>query len=97
MSESYVYIMASRYKGTLYVGVTSYLVKRVWEHKQGVIEGFTKKYGVKNLVYYEIFEDIISAIRRAKELKGWLRIKKIALIESGNKDWKDLYEKIISS
>ena len=95
MQNSYVYIMASQKNGTIYIGVTSNLVKRVYEHKTAYFDGFTKKYDVKNLVYYEIYEDISEAIKREKVLKGWTRKKKIELIESQNPDWLDLYEKII--
>ncbi|MBQ8481461.1 MAG: GIY-YIG nuclease family protein [Alphaproteobacteria bacterium] len=87
----YVYILASRRNGTLYVGVTSNLTKRVYEHKMELYEGFTKKYNVKMLVYYEIFDDITEAIKREKILKGWRRERKIKLIESDNKEWSDLY------
>ena len=87
--------MASQKNGTIYIGVTSNLVKRVYEHKTAYFDGFTKKYDVKNLVYYEIYEDISEAIKREKVLKGWTRKKKIELIESQNPDWLDLYEKII--
>ena len=92
--QSFVYILASKKNGTLYIGVTSDLIRRVYEHKQGRIEGFTKKYDVKILVYYEVFEDIIEAIKREKVLKGWKRNKKILLIEKENKEWSDLYENL---
>ncbi len=92
--RSFVYILASKKNGTLYIGVTSNLIRRVYEHKQGKIEGFTKKYDVKILVYYEVFEDIIEAIKREKVLKGWKRNKKILLIEKENKEWSDLYENL---
>lgn len=92
--RSFVYILASKKNGTLYIGVTSNLIRRVYEHKQGRIEGFTKKYDVKILVYYEVFEDIIEAIKREKVLKGWKRNKKILLIEKENKEWSDLYENL---
>ena len=91
MLNSYVYILASRYHGTLYIGVTSDLIKRIWEHKQGIFAGFSKKYNVKMLVYYEIHEDIKEAIKREKVLKGWTRDKKIALIEQNNERCLDLY------
>ncbi len=83
--------MASQRNGTLYVGVTSDLIKRVYEHKSGLYDGFTKKYNVKILVYYEIFDDITYAIKREKILKGWRRKRKIELIELNNKEWNDLY------
>ncbi len=92
---SYIYILASKKYGTLYTGVTTDLVKRIWEHKEGIIEGFTKRYGIKTLVYYEVFDDINNAIKREKEIKGWLRVKKIQLIENVNKSWLDLYGEII--
>ena len=90
-----VYIMASQRNGTLYVGVTSNLIKRIWEHKTNVVEGFTKKYGVHTLVWYEIHETMDSAIQKEKVLKKWRREWKIDLIESSNSDWRDLYRTII--
>jgi putative endonuclease len=90
-----VYILASRRNGTLYIGVTSDLVQRVWQHKNDVIEGFTKKYGVHLLVYYELHEDMESAILREKQLKKWNRDWKLRLIEEENPDWNDLYPSII--
>lgn len=97
MQYSYVYILASQKNGTIYIGVTSDLVKRVWEHKNNLVEGFTKKYNIHFLVYYEIFEDIEEAIKREKYLKGKKRGFKInlGLIEKENLDWLDLYERII--
>jgi len=91
MKYYYTYILASKRNGTLYIGVTNDLLKRVHEHKQDVIEGFTKKYGVHILVYYEQFEDIESAITREKQVKKWNRKWKLRLIEKMNPDWKDLY------
>ncbi len=91
----YVYIMASAYNGTLYVGVTSNLLKRVWEHKEGVVKGFTKRYDVKMLVYYEVHDRAEYAIPREKQIKAWKRQWKINLIESMNPEWKDLYETLI--
>jgi len=88
----FVYILASKRNGTLYTGVTSDLVRRVWEHKQGLTEGFTKKYGVKKLVFYEVYENPEAAITREKRIKKWNREWKINLIEKNNSDWKDLYE-----
>ena len=90
----YVYLLASRRHGTLYLGVTSDLPKRVWQHKQGLIEGFTKRHGVKTLVWYEQTESIESAIAREKQIKKWNRDWKIELIESSNPQWKDLCEEI---
>ncbi|MEA1949039.1 MAG: GIY-YIG nuclease family protein [Thermodesulfobacteriota bacterium] len=89
--QFYVYILASKRNGTLYLGVTSDIVKRVWEHKNGLVEGFTKKYGVKYLVYYEIHEDSQNAIKREKQLKKWRRSWKLELIEQKNSEWRDLY------
>jgi putative endonuclease len=86
-----VYILSSQRYGTLYIGVTSDLVRRVWEHKEGLAEGFTKRYGVKTLVYYELFEDMLCAIEREKQLKKYGRAKKIVLIQSSNPLWEDLY------
>ncbi|NWF88537.1 MAG: GIY-YIG nuclease family protein [Ignavibacteriaceae bacterium] len=91
MRQSYVYIMSNKSE-TLYTGVTSNLVRRVYEHKEKLIEGFTSKYNINRLVYYEVFNDMISAIAREKQIKGWLRKKKIDLIESTNPQWKDLSE-----
>ena len=90
----FIYIMASRRNGTLYIGVTSNLVQRVWHHKQGMVEGFTRKYGVKMLVYFEPHETAESAITREKQLKKWERVWKIRLIEQNNPEWRDLYSTI---
>lgn len=95
MNQFYVYILASKKSGTLYIGVTNNLIRRVYEHKEGLFEGFTKKYNVKILVYYEIHTDIREAIKREKAMKKWLRKWKIELIEKMNPNWDDLYEKII--
>ena len=86
----YVYIMASQRNGTLYVGMTSDLVKRVYEHRNGVVPGFTKRYGVKNLVYFEETSDPRVAAQRERNLKRWNRAWKVALIEEHNPDWQDL-------
>ena len=91
MKYSYVYILSDMNNNVLYTGVTSDLLKRVWEHKHHVIDGFTKKYNVTKLVYYEEGEDMYSAISREKQIKGKLRKKKIALIEAKNPEWHDLY------
>ena len=88
----YAYIMASRPNGTLYIGMTNDLVRRVYEHKEGLADGFTKRYGVKTLVYFEIHETAEQAIRREKTLKRWLRDWKVALIENDNPCWDDLYQ-----
>ena len=90
-----VYILASKRNGTLYIGVTSDLVKRVWEHKNDVAGGFTKRYRVHQLVWYELHENMESAILREKRLKDWKRSWKLNLIESMNPDWHDLYDSII--
>lgn len=90
----YVYILASCRNGTLYIGVTNDLVRRVWEHKNGTAEGFTKKHDVHLLVWYETHGDINDAIAREKQLKGWNRTWKIRLIEEHNSGWNDLYEKL---
>ncbi len=95
MKQYYVYILASKRNGTLYIGVTNNLVRRIFEHKQGEIEGFTKKYNVKNLVYYEIHIEIEEAIKREKAMKKWNRKWKIELIEKSNPNWKDLFNEII--
>ena len=83
--------MSNKRNGTLYIGITGNLIKRIYEHKAGVVEGFTKKYGIKTLVYCEHYEKPIDAITREKQLKGWIRKRKIELIESSNKNWDDLY------
>jgi len=91
MKQSYVYIMTNKSK-TLYVGVTNNLQRRVYEHQNKIIQGFTSKYNITKVVYFEVFNDIESAITREKQIKGWLRKKKIELIESMNPDWNDLSE-----
>lgn len=90
-----VYMLASQLYGTLYVGVTSNLVKRIWEHKTDVVEGFTKNYGVHTLVWYEVHDIMESAIQREKALKKWNRKWKIRLIQSFNPDWRELYDTIV--
>jgi putative endonuclease len=90
-----VYILASKKNGTLYIGVTSDLVKRTWEHRNNLVEGFTKKYNVHLLVWYEMHETMESAISREKALKNWKRDWKVKLIEKNNPSWLDLYEKIV--
>ena len=87
----FVYMLASKRNGTLYLGVTSDLVKRIYEHKNGLVEGFTKKYNVHDLVWYEIHSSADSAITREKQIKKWNRAWKIELIEKENLGWKDLY------
>ena len=90
-----MYILASQRNGTLYIGVTNSLIRRIYEHKHGLIEGFTKKYNITILVYYEVFEQITNAIKREKQLKEWNRKWKLELIESKNPDWKDLYDPLL--
>lgn len=95
MKPGYIYIMTNQKNGTVYVGVTSDLIKRVYEHKNELCDGFTKKYNLKTLVYYEVFEEIVSAIIREKQLKAGNRKKKIKLIESLNPNWSDLYPSLL--
>ena len=95
LKKGYLYILASRRNGTLYVGVTSDLVRRIGEHKQKLLDGFTKEYAVSNLVYFETFQDIREAIIREKQIKGWKRKWKTELIQSNNPYWRDLYEDIL--
>jgi putative endonuclease len=95
MKQPVVYIMASQRNGTLYTGVTSDLVKRIYEHRESVIDGFTKKYGCKLLVFYELHETMDSAISREKQIQARSRKKKLQLIEGMNPEWKDLYEDVI--
>jgi|ERR1700730_5153274 putative endonuclease len=92
--DFWVYILASRPGGTLYVGVTSDLVRRIFEHRQGLVPGFAKRYGVKRLVYYEQHDSALAAIQREKNIKHWPREWKIDLIISMNPDWRDLYDEI---
>lgn len=91
----YVYILASKKKGTLYTGVTNDLVRRVYEHKQKLADGFTAKYGVHMLMYYEIHEDVTAAITREKLIKRWKRSMKYEAIERLNPEWNDLYDSIL--
>ena len=93
--SSYVDILASQRNGTLYIGVTDDLSRRVYEHKQGMIEGFTKTYNVKRLVWYEVYEEITFAIQREKQMKKWNRDWKLKVIEEINPEWNDLYETLI--
>jgi putative endonuclease len=90
-----VYILASKRNGTLYTGVTSDLVKRIWQHRNNVVDGFTQKYSVHMLVYYELADEMSAAIAREKQIKGGSRAKKLAMIESMNPDWRDLYDDIL--
>ncbi len=95
MKQPCVYILASKQNGTLYVGVTSDLVKRVWEHKNHVVDGFSKKYQIDLLVWYEVHENMRSAIEREKRIKDWRRKWKLELIEKANPEWVDLYGTLI--
>jgi len=90
-----VYILASRRNGTLYTGVTSDLIKRIWQHRHNVVDGFTKKYGVHRLVYYELHLEMVSAIVREKQIKKWNRAWKLLLIEQMNPRWDDLYKTLL--
>jgi putative endonuclease len=90
-----VYILASRRNGTLYTGVTSDLLKRVWQHRNDLVDGFTQKYSVHMLVYYELADEMATAIAREKQIKGGSRAKKLAMIESMNPGWRDLYDDIL--
>ena len=87
----YVYILSSKRRGTLYIGVTSDLSKRVYEHKNGLVEGFTKRYEVHRLVYYEVAKDAEAALTRERQIKKWNRAWKLRLIEEHNSEWEDLY------
>ncbi len=95
MNSCYVYILASKRNGTLYVGFTSDLTQRIYAHKNDFVEGFTKKYSVHKLVYFEVWDDCEGALQREKQIKEWKRRWKIELIEKENPDWKDLYEQIL--
>ncbi|MFT0878575.1 GIY-YIG nuclease family protein [Rhodopseudomonas sp. G2_2311] len=95
MKQPYVYIVASRRNGTLYVGVTSDLPKRAYEHREGLVDGFTKKYGCRLLVWYEPHETMLEAITREKQIKAGSRAKKIAMIENLNPGWLDIYDRLI--
>ena len=94
MKQPCVYILANECRGTLYIGVTSDLLRRVWKHKNGSAESFTKRYGVDTLVWYESHETMESAIAREKSIKNWRRVWKFELIEEDNPTWRDLYEDI---
>jgi putative endonuclease len=93
--QSFIYIITNKNNTVFYTGVTTDIIKRIWEHKQKMTPGFTKKYNIDKLVYYEIFEDIEQAIEREKQIKAGSRKKKIDLIESINKDYRDLYDEIV--
>jgi putative endonuclease len=92
MKEYYVYIITNRKNGTLYTGMTNDIERRVYEHKHKVNQGFASKYNCTKLVYFDSYPSVVDTIAREKQIKGWLRSKKIALIESMNPDWKDLSE-----
>lgn len=94
MRNFYVYILCSRRNGTLYTGVTSNLIKRVYEHKNNLADGFTKKYCIHHLVWYEVHQTAENAITREKQIKEWKRAWKLQLVEEANPSWKDLYEEI---
>ena len=93
--EFHVYILASDRNGTLYVGVTSNLLQRIWQHRNGVVEGFTRRYRVDRLVWFEQQPDALAAVTRERRLKEWRRAWKIALIEAGNPAWRDLYDDLV--
>ena len=95
MREYYVYILASKHYGTLYTGVTSDLPQRTYQHNKDLLKGFTSRYGVLDFVWFEAYADVHEAIAREKQIKGWNRAWKIRLIEKGNPNWDDLYERII--
>jgi len=95
MKNYYIYILASKRNGTLYIGITSNLPKRVWEHKNKIMKGFTERYDVTRLVYYECYDDPENAILREKRLKKWKRKWKLELIEKTNPEWNDLYEELM--
>lgn len=94
MYGGYVYIMSNKYRGTIYIGVTSDLIKRGWEHKEKLVDGFTKKYNLSSLVWFECHDSIVGAIEAEKKLKNLYRYKKIAIIEQSNPLWHDLYPEI---
>jgi len=95
MPDSYVYILASRPGGALYVGVTSDLVRRVFEHKNGMADGFTKRYNIRSLIYFEVYSSIRDVIQREKNIKHWPRAWKTRLIAQSNPSWRDLYDDIV--
>ena len=97
MKQPCVYILASKRNGTLYIGVTSDITRRAWEHRTGQIEGFTKHYGVHRLVYAEFHETMADAIVREKRVKKWRRVWKLELIEQDNPSWRDLYDEFVGS
>ena len=94
--SAHIYIMSNKKDGTLYIGVTTNLLKRVHEHKESFVDSFTKKYNLKNLVYFELLDDITEAIKREKQLKNWKREWKLELIEKENPEWNDLYSDLVA-
>ncbi len=90
----YVYIMANKRNGTIYIGVTNDLIRRVYEHRRGLVKGFTSRYGLRMIVHYEVFDSVVNAIQRETSLKRWPRKWKLDLIETRNPQWRDLYEEI---
>ena len=95
MKQPAVYLLASRYRGTMYVGVNSDLVQRIWQHRQGLVEGFTQRYGVHMLVWFEQHATMLDAIAREKRIKEWKRAWKLELIETNNPRWRDLYDDLL--
>ena len=95
MKQPAVYLLARRYRGSLYVGVTSDLVQRIWQHRQGLVEGFTQRYGVHMLVWFEQHATMLDAIAREKRIKEWKRAWKLELIETNNPRWRDLYDDLL--
>lgn len=95
MKQPCVYILSNQVRGTLYIGVTSDLIQRIWQHKENLVDGFTKQHQLHHLVYYEFADDMLTAIAREKQLKKWNRAWKIELIEEANSDWHDLYSELI--
>ncbi len=95
MKKYYIYILASKRNGTLYIGITNHIARGIYEHRNNLVEGFTKKYGVHRLVYVEVYHDVRDALKREKKLKKWNRAWKIVLIEKENPEWSDLYETLI--
>ncbi len=93
-TQSYVYLLVNKHNNVLYTGVTSDLIRRIYEHKNKLLKGFTQKYNVDRLVYYEACENIVAAIEREKQIKGWSRKKKIDLINTLNPEWSDLYRSL---
>ncbi len=95
MKQGWAYIVTNKRNGTLYIGASSNLSQRIWQHREGIIEGFTKKYGLKMLVWYQHFDDLQDARRREVQMKEWQRAWKIELIEAANPDWHDLYFELL--